>query len=84
MTFDQILIDPVRLKEFDEKILEMDPAADVYYFRKSVLRLRKTRRLEPELVLRVTDWRREILTLSLAEARINSITPRQTRRLHFS
>jgi len=46
---------------------EIVPGVDGYAIRKSVLRLRKSRRLRPELTLRVTDWHRSIATYSYAD-----------------
>ncbi|MFN3192224.1 MAG: GIY-YIG nuclease family protein [Aureliella sp.] len=39
---------------------------DLYLVRKSALRLRKTRRLQPELLSRVTDWKRSIAEFEIA------------------
>ncbi|MEL6895715.1 MAG: GIY-YIG nuclease family protein, partial [Planctomycetota bacterium] len=36
--------------------------------RRAMLRLRKTRALKPELVLRVANWERKVVTLSLSQA----------------
>ncbi len=69
VTFDQVLIDPVLLKQYDEYAQAIDHQSEVYALRKAALRLRKSRQLKPELVLRVTDWKRDFLTMSVEEAR---------------
>jgi hypothetical protein len=69
VTFDQVLIDPVLLKQYDEYAREIDPYSGEYQLRKAALRLRKSRQLTPELVLRVTDWKRDVLTMSVDEAK---------------
>ncbi len=78
VTFDQVLIDPVLLKQYDEYARAIDPDSDAYQLRKAALRLRKSRQLKPELVLRVTDWKRDFLTMSVEEAkkRIDSFPKR--------
>ena len=69
VTFDQILMDPKFLKQYDEIAHAIDDRSEVYTLRKAALRLRKSRQLKPELVLRVTDWKRDLITMSLDEAR---------------
>ncbi len=66
---DQILIDPELRAEFSRVAKMILPEADDYVLRKALLRLRKSRHLRPELVNRVTDWKKDILELSVAEAR---------------
>jgi predicted GIY-YIG superfamily endonuclease len=66
--FDQILIDPMLLRRYDEIARAIDSDSSIYTLRKAALRLRKSRQLRPELVTRVVDWKREIQTLSLDEA----------------
>ena len=46
----------------------MAPKVDPYLLRKASLTLRKSRRLQPELVLRVADWKKEIIALAAAVA----------------
>ena len=65
---DQWLINPNLLNEFDTLVSEIVPDADRYATRKAALTLRKSRRLQPELLTRVTDWKREIRTYTAAEA----------------
>lgn len=66
---DRLLIDPVRIKELAQESLKIDPAANVQDVFKAVLTLRKRRRLRPELVLRVADWKRQVRTLPLETLR---------------
>ncbi len=68
---DEILVDPVLLKEFDALAARIAPEMGTYPLRKAALRLRKSRRLKPELTLRVTDWKRRIEELSLQQAKEN-------------
>lgn len=78
VTFDQVLIDPVLLRQYDEYAQAIDKQSEVYALRKAALRLRKSRQLKPELVLRVTDWKRDFMTMSVEEAkkRIESLPKR--------
>ncbi len=69
VTFDQALIDPVLLKRYDELAHSIDATSDTYTLRKAALRLRKSRRLQPELVTRVVDWQREIVAMPLEQAK---------------
>ncbi len=66
---DQILLDPVLRAEFDESAKSIMPSATAYALRKAAFRLRKSRKLKPELVSRVTDWKKDILEMSVADAR---------------
>lgn len=70
---DQVLVDPELRKRFDEKGLSIEPDATPYLLRKGAMRLRKSRRLVPELTLRVVDWKREIVEWSVEEARTRSV-----------
>lgn len=76
LNFDQVLVDPAKLAEYDALARSIDPDASVYVLRKAALRLRKSRRLRPELVLRVNDWRRTIEVHSLDELsrRLNEVS----------
>lgn len=78
VTFDQILIDPLLLKKYDAYAQSIDSLSSEYQLRKAALKLRKSRQLKPELVLRVTDWKRDILAMSLEEAKqqLNSLPQR--------
>ncbi|MEM8733470.1 MAG: nucleotide excision repair endonuclease [Planctomycetota bacterium] len=57
-------------KRADQKI-ETKSTDVLYLVRKSALRLRKTRKLQPELLARVTDWKR-----SLAEFEVQDLSSR--------
>ncbi len=57
---DRLLVDPEVRRAFDNMCRGMLGEIDTYVLRKGAIRLRKTRRLEPELVSRVNDWKREI------------------------
>ncbi|MDH3582987.1 MAG: GIY-YIG nuclease family protein [Phycisphaerae bacterium] len=59
---DRVLCDPARRKEFDEVATSAAPKVSTYRLRKAALGLRKARQLRPELVVRISDWGREILT----------------------
>ena len=65
---DQWLVDPDLLKKFDAIANQILADADPYDVRKAALKLRKSRSLKPELMSRVTDWKREIKTFSVAQA----------------
>jgi len=72
LPFDQILVNRQKLDEYDMIAREIGgETSDVYTLRKAAMKLRKSRDLKPELVLRVNDWKREIETMSLEEARAN-------------
>ncbi len=65
---DAILVDSVARTYFDEHAKKICPAS-CYALRKAALRLRKTRRLEPELLARVTDWKLHVAEYSVAGLR---------------
>lgn len=64
---DELLSDPRLRTELQSFASNIAADADAYAIRKAVLRLRKTRKLRPELVLRVTDWDRTIETYTRKE-----------------
>ncbi len=64
---DELLCDPRLRAQLQSTAQSIVPSADAYMVRKAVLRLRKTRQLRPELVLRVADWGRTIEVFSQAE-----------------
>lgn len=66
-TIDRLLCDPERRAEFDKAALAMATDVEPYRLRKAAFGLRKARQLQPELVLRVADWDRQIVTHSAAE-----------------
>lgn len=67
VTTDQMLADPALLRELHDEASRLTDVVDDYAIRKSILALRKVRRLRPELVLRVADWDRQIKTIPLAD-----------------
>jgi hypothetical protein len=61
------LADPATRRQFDELARAYDSNADLYLVRKAAFRLRKSRRLQPELITRIADWEREVKTISIRE-----------------
>lgn len=76
--FDQILCDPELLKAFDELAIELSPNTDAYLLRKAALRLRKSRQLQPELVIQASDWKVNISEYTFDE--LTSHLPETTTR----
>ncbi|MFK7734516.1 MAG: GIY-YIG nuclease family protein [Pirellulaceae bacterium] len=64
---DALLVNSQIRKYFDGLIRELAPDADLYLYRKAAIKLRKTRRLDPELLARVTDWKKKILDFQLSD-----------------
>lgn len=64
---DAILVDKKARRFFDEHAHKVCPDASPYALRKSALRLRKTRQLEPELLARVTDWKLELAEFTASD-----------------
>ncbi|MEM9585712.1 MAG: GIY-YIG nuclease family protein [Planctomycetota bacterium] len=69
VTTDQVLIDPELRDQLQREAERIKPDVDADTIRRLVLRLRKTRRLKPELVLKVADWPRDLLTFTLDQLR---------------
>lgn len=67
LTIDRLLCDPERRAEFDKAAIAIAPGVEPYRLRKAAFGLRKARQLQPELVLRVADWDRQILTHAATE-----------------
>jgi hypothetical protein len=67
VTTDTLLADPRLIAELRREAERVRGDVDPYLVRKAVLKLRKTRRLRPELVLRVAQWKRRIVTVRLSE-----------------
>lgn len=59
-TIDRVMCDPRQRTLFDEAAHKIAPDVDAYRLRKAAFGLRKTRRLQPELVVRVADWGKQI------------------------
>lgn len=68
-SIDLMMSDPSLRDQFDDAATHIDPDVDLYSVRKAAFQLRKTRRLRPELITRIADWGREIVTLPLADVR---------------
>lgn len=64
LSIDRVLCDPKLRAEFDRVAAEAAPGVSCYRLRKAAFALRKARRLRPELVARVADWNRQILSLA--------------------
>ncbi|NQV25746.1 MAG: GIY-YIG nuclease family protein [Rhodopirellula sp.] len=65
---DRVLCDPKLRAEYDKEAAKVAPKVEPYLLRKASLTLRKSRRLQPELVLRVADWKKEIIVMPAADA----------------
>jgi predicted GIY-YIG superfamily endonuclease len=65
---DRVLCDPKLRAEYDKEAAKVAPKVEPYLLRKASLTLRKSRRLQPELVLRVADWKKEIIAMPAADA----------------
>lgn len=64
---DAILVSGAARELFDSAAEKILPRCDNYIVRKAALRLRKTRKLQPELLSRVTEWKREIVEYSVKQ-----------------
>lgn len=65
---DRVLCDPALRAEYDKEAKQVAPNVDPYLLRKASLTLRKSRRLQPELVLRVANWKKDIIAMPAAQA----------------
>lgn len=65
---DRVLCDPKLRAEYDKEAKKVAPNVEPYLLRKASLTLRKSRRLQPELVLRVADWKKDIVAMPAMEA----------------
>jgi predicted GIY-YIG superfamily endonuclease len=66
-SIDRLLCDPARRAEFDKVAREVAPDVEAYRLRKAAFGLRKARQLRPELVVRVADWNKQVLTFPAAD-----------------
>ena len=75
---DMILVNAAARAKFDGFARAIAPDEESYLLRKAAIQLRKSRRLEPELLNRVTDWKRTIreATLEAIRAELDSISNR--------
>lgn len=64
---DEMLCDPRLRAQLQTAADSIAKDLDPYEIRKAILRLRKTRQLRPELVLRIVDWDRSIEVLTQQE-----------------
>ena len=69
VSIDQMLADPELRAAFEQRVREIASDTDLYLARKAVFRLRKSRRLQPELITRIADWNRQILRLTVQQIR---------------
>lgn len=60
LSIDRVMVDPALRTEFNELARGVVAEVDLYQVRKAAFRLRKTRRLRPELITRIADWGRKI------------------------
>ena len=65
---DRVLCDPELRAEYDGEASKVAPKVEPYLLRKASLTLRKSRRLKPELVLRVADWKKDVVALPAEQA----------------
>lgn len=63
LTTDRVMCDPERRSEFDAVAQAAAPGVSAYRLRKAAFGLRKARKLRPELVARVADWDRQIISI---------------------
>ncbi len=66
---DQIMANPRRRAEFEAVARSIDSEVDLYRVRKAAFKLRKSRKLRPELITRIADWGRKIHTFSVNQLR---------------
>ncbi len=64
---DRVICAPELRAEFDRVASKLAPGASPYAVRKAAFGLRKARRLRPELLLRIADWNRRVLTFDGAD-----------------
>jgi predicted GIY-YIG superfamily endonuclease len=60
VSIDRVMTDPKLRADFDASAKKMSADVDLYQARKAAFRLRKTRKLKPELITRIADWGREV------------------------
>lgn len=58
---DRVICEPELRAGFDKVAQAIAPDVEPYLLRKASFTLRKSRRLQPELVLRVADWKKEVV-----------------------
>ncbi|MCC9641244.1 GIY-YIG nuclease family protein [Rhodopirellula sp. JC740] len=70
---DDVLCNPVWRNELQREAERLSSDISAETVRRAVLRLRKSRRLKPELVLRVADWDRTVSTYPMQELDLDSL-----------
>ena len=58
---DRVICEPELRAEYDKVAGKIAPDVEPYLLRKASFTLRKSRRLQPELVLRVADWKKTVV-----------------------
>lgn len=58
---DRVICEPELRDEYDKVAKAIAPDVEPYLLRKASFTLRKSRRLQPELVLRVADWKKDVV-----------------------
>ncbi len=66
-SIDRLLCDPERRAEFDKVAVAVAPDVEPYQLRKAAFGLRKARRLQPELVVRIADWDKQVVQWPAAD-----------------
>lgn len=71
-SIDRVMVDPEMRNEFNQLAIQaFGKQLDLYLVRKAAFRLRKSRRLRPELITRIADWGRKIENHTAQELRDN-------------
>ncbi len=73
VSIDDVLCSPQLRLELQAEAIAISPLAPPDLIRKAVLRLRKVRKLRPELVLRVADWQTNVVTMPVNEIDFESL-----------
>src|SRR5262249_30572346 len=60
LTIDRVFCHPQYRREFDEITAGIAPGVSNYLLRKAAFKLRKARKLQPELIKRVANWGRKV------------------------
>jgi hypothetical protein len=78
ITTDRAFCDRDRRTEFDAIARRFASDAPTYSLRKAALKLRKGRQLRPELIKRVSDWHKDVLTFDVGSLQANpDLIPRK-------
>ena len=60
VSIDRVMTDPKLVDDFNASAKKMSVDVNLYQARKAAFRLRKTRKLKPELITRIADWGRKV------------------------